>query len=51
MKRDDYFRCKICGQLFADADCELDPDKGLQCPNGCVQPFNQPPYELPMQDE
>lgn len=50
-KRDDYFRCKICKGLFSDNEAVLDPIKGLQCPNGCVEPYQQPPYESPLNDE
>lgn len=51
MNRDDYYRCKICKQLFKNVECVLDEDEGYQCPNGCVKPFEQPQYESPMQDE
>jgi hypothetical protein len=47
LTRDNMTRCKVCEQLFADHECVPDPIKGLQCPNGCVEPFILPPYELP----
>lgn len=51
MKRDNYFRCKQCKQLFPDEQCILDEVKGYQCPNGCVEGFTQPDYESPLQQE
>jgi hypothetical protein len=49
MKRDDYTRCRHCKQLFLTADATRDPDTGAyQCPNGCKTPFEQPPYESPL---
>jgi len=56
-KRDDMHRCGICKKLFKDEDCILElneeggSNKGFQCPNLCVEPFEQPPYELPTIDE
>lgn len=50
MTRDDYFRCRWCKQLFYQEDLVLDPNTGYQCPNGCVEPYNQPPYESPLND-
>ncbi len=47
-KRDNYNRCKQCGLLSADAACILDEVKGFQCPNGCEESFEQPPYEPPI---
>lgn len=44
-------RCKICKKLYNDSECDFDPVKGFICPKGCEEPFNQPPYESPMQDE
>ena len=46
--RDDYFRCKVCHQLFLDEQAFRDPIKGLQCPNGCEEPFEQPAYQSPL---
>lgn len=46
-KRDDYFRCPVCKQLFEDKLCVLDPVKGFICPNNCERSFEQPPYESP----
>lgn len=46
-KRDNYTRCKQCGMLFKDTDCILDEIKGLRCPNGCEESFEQAPYEPP----
>ena len=51
MNRDKYFRCKHCKQLFPDEQCIIHEIKGLQCPNGCVEPFIQPSYESPFQDD
>lgn len=45
------FRCRFCKELFRDADCVKDPVKGFICPKGCVEPFNQPPYESPLQED
>jgi hypothetical protein len=50
MNRDNYFRCRVCKRLFLDEKCILDPIKGLQCPEGCEEPFAQPAYEPPLQD-
>lgn len=50
-KRDDYFRCKICKELFADEDCIVDPVKGFLCPKGCEKSFQQPPYQSPLQSD
>lgn len=48
-KRDDYFRCKVCGKLFEDSKCQRDPDDGrLICPNNCVERYVQEPYESPL---
>jgi len=44
------FRCKICKLLQADADAVLDKNDGYQCINGCEEPFIQPPYEGPLND-
>jgi hypothetical protein len=46
--RDNYHRCKHCKELFHQDQCILDNSKGYQCPNGCVEPFVQPPYESPL---
>lgn len=51
MNRDDYFRCKICGQLFTHEECTLDTIRGYLCPRGCQVPFKQEDYESPFQDE
>ena len=48
-KRDAYFRCPVCKKLYADKDCTLDPIKGYICPNNCERPYDQPPYESPLQ--
>jgi hypothetical protein len=48
--RDNYTRCKQCGQLFSDETCILDDVKGLLCPNGCVESFEQPAYQSPLQE-
>jgi ferredoxin len=49
ISRDDCFRCKICLELYADADCASDPITGmLICPKGCKEVFNQPPYQSPL---
>lgn len=48
--RNNYHRCKVCKGLFADSECELDPVKGLICPKGCLEPFEQPAYESPLQE-
>lgn len=46
--RNNYFRCKQCGQRFHHSECILDKVKGYQCPNGCIaDDFEQPPYESP----
>lgn len=50
MNRDDYFRCKICKQLFSHDEGILDLDKGYMCPNGCTPPYEQPSYQSPLQD-
>lgn len=51
MKRDDYYRCKWCKGLFADEQCQRDSITGVFiCPNGCVEPFVQPAYEPPTND-
>lgn len=51
MTRDDYHRCRFCKKLWQDAECIPDPDTGvLQCPDGCKEPFTQPPYETPTND-
>lgn len=48
MKRDDFFRCPYCKQLFPDADCTRDRDTGAYiCPSQCVPCFDQPAYEHP----
>jgi hypothetical protein len=50
MKRDDMYRCKWCKGLFPDNKCTRDPITGVYiCPNQCVEPFNQPPYESPIE--
>lgn len=51
MKRDDFYRCKECKQLFSHEECTLDEVKGYICPNLCEKTYQQPPYELPNQDE
>lgn len=48
MNRDKCFRCHICLELWNDEDCEVDPDKGFICPNGCEAPYIQPEYESPL---
>lgn len=48
--RDTMHRCKYCKGLFKDTECRTDPVLGLVCPNECVAPFQQPPYESPLQD-
>lgn len=48
--RDDYTRCKICLVLFVTAKAEMNKDGTYICPNGCVESFNQPPYESPFQE-
>lgn len=45
--RDKMHRCPYCKKLWPDEDCILDPIKGYICPDGCVEPFIQPEYELP----
>lgn len=45
--RDDYYRCRICKGLYLETECTWDEIKGFKCPKQCVEPFNQPPYELP----
>lgn len=57
MNKDKTFRCKYCGQLFTDEEVRDYMQRlgtwsnvgvtGYQCPNGCKEPFNQPPYESP----
>ena len=51
MKRDNYFRCKHCHQIFTDDECFIDPIRGFLCPNGCEEPYEQPPYESPLQED
>ncbi len=51
MSRDNFFRCKHCHQLFADEECFIDADKGIQCPNGCEESFEQPPYQSPLNSD
>ena len=47
--RDDLTRCKVCMELFIDADAPTDPISGaLVCPKGCRPEFVQPPYESPL---
>jgi len=49
--RDNHHRCKLCGGIFPDEECPVNPHtKGLLCPVGCVETFNQPPYESPFDD-
>lgn len=48
-KRDNYFRCPYCGNLFYQGkEGELlarDSETGaFLCPNGCIKPFIQEPY-------
>lgn len=50
MNRDNYTRCKQCGQLFADEQCILNETTGLKCPNGCEKNFEQPPYQSPLNE-
>lgn len=46
--RDDFHRCPVCLQLIADETCDRDKETGAYiCPNGCVKPYIQPPYEPP----
>lgn len=51
MNRDNYFRCKHCKELYSDEQCILDDVKGYQCPKGCKEPFIQPDYESPLQQQ
>jgi len=46
-RREDYFRCKYCGNLFATEELVLDPVDGYLCPYDCKEPFYQPPYDSP----
>jgi hypothetical protein len=46
--RDKCFRCRICLQLWNDEECEVDPEKGYICPNGCEATYIQPEYESPL---
>lgn len=48
--RDNYFRCKHCGQLWHHEQCILDNVKGYQCPSGCIEEFVQAPYESPFSE-
>jgi hypothetical protein len=47
-KRDLYTRCKYCKKLSLTDDCILDPIDGYQCPSGCKETFEQPPYNSPL---
>ena len=49
-KRDNYTRCKHCGQLFHEEQCILSEVAGFQCPNGCKESFEQPPYQSPLNE-
>ena len=54
--RYDYFRCPVCGILYSEEDCEIELDKdgqskGFVCPSKCERPYNQPPYESPLNSE
>lgn len=51
MNRDNYTRCKHCGQLFPDEQCILSEVTGFKCPNGCEESFEQPPYQSPLNNE
>jgi len=46
--RDNYTRCKFCRELWHKEQCILDGSKGYQCPDGCVETFEQPPYVSPI---
>lgn len=53
--RDRMHRCPVCKKLFLDTECILETNEdglamGLQCPNKCVPVFEQPAYELPIND-
>lgn len=46
--RDDYTRCKHCGQLWPEEQCTINPvDGSFMCPAGCRETFQQPEYESP----
>lgn len=49
--RDNYHRCPWCKKLYHHDECELDPIRGYVCPLKCVEPFNQPAYESPLNSE
>ena len=49
-KRDNYTRCQQCGEIYPHEACILDAIKGYKCPNGCEEPFDQPPYQSPLQE-
>jgi len=46
--RDHYVRCKLCKALWHQEQCILDIAKGYQCPAGCVESFEQPAYQSPI---
>ena len=48
--RDDYFRCKTCKHLWSDRECVIDPIKGNICPKESEKQYDQPEYELPIQN-
>lgn len=51
LNRDDFTRCKYCLLLYKTDDALRDSKTGAyKCPNGCVEPFIQPPYESPFQE-
>ena len=49
--RDNYFRCKFCGVLWHQNQCVLDEIKGYECPDGCKETFEQPPYQSPLSND
>lgn len=51
MSRDNFFRCKHCGQLSPDDQCLHNEVTGYQCPNGCKDSYQQPPYESPFNED
>lgn len=46
--RDHYFRCKHCKKLWHQEQCILNEVDGYQCPDGCIESFEQPPYQSPL---
>lgn len=48
--RDNYVRCKQCGDLWHQEQCILDNIAGYQCPKGCVESYQQPSYESPLNE-